>query len=153
MSDRFPSPYPNEEAARAANGGAVPPDLSLITKARPDGQNYVFSLLTGYSDPPAGVSVKGNLQYNKYFPGGAIAMARNIYDDVVEYEDGTPATASQIAKDVTTFLAWAAEPEHDERKKTGLKAMGLCLVLAGLTLYMKKHRFTAVKNSNFIYKK
>lgn len=153
LSDRFPSPYPNEEAARAANGGAAPPDLSLMTKARPDGQNYVFSLLTGYSDPPAGVSVKGNLQYNKYFPGGAIAMARNIYDDVVEYADGTPATTSQIGKDVTTFLAWAAEPEHDDRKKTGLKAMGLCLVLAGLTLYMKKHRFTTVKNSNFIYKK
>jgi ubiquinol-cytochrome c reductase cytochrome c1 subunit len=93
------------------------------------------------------------LQYNKYFPGGAIAMARNIYDDVVEYADGTPATSSQIAKDVTTFLSWAAEPEHDDRKKTGIKAMTLCLVLAGLSLYMKKHRFTTVKNSNFIYKK
>lgn len=80
-------------------------------------------------------------------------MARNIYDDVVEYADGTPATSSQIAKDVTTFLSWAAEPEHDDRKKTGIKAMTLCLVLAGLSLYMKKHRFTTVKNSNFIYKK
>ena len=130
----------------------MPPDLSLITKARPDGQNYVFSLLTGYSEPPAGVTMRGNLHYNKYFAGGAIAMARNIYDGVVEYPDGTPASASQIAKDVTTFLSWAAEPEHDERKRIGLKALGLCMVLTGLTLYMKKHRFTAVKTSNFVYK-
>jgi ubiquinol-cytochrome c reductase cytochrome c1 subunit len=152
LSDRIPSPYANEEAARAANGGALPPDLSLITKARPDGHNYVFSLLTGYSEPPAGVTMKGNLSYNKYFPGGAIAMARNIYDDVVEYADGTPASAPQIAKDVTTFLSWASEPEHDDRKRTGIKAMVLCTLLAGLTLYMKRHRFLTVKNSHFVYK-
>jgi len=122
-----------------------------MTKARPDGQNYVFSLLTGYSDPPAGVTMKGNLHYNKYFPGGAIAMARNVYEDVVEYEDGTPASTAQIAKDVTTFLSWAAEPEHDDRKRMGLKAMALCTVLAGFTLYMKRHRFTSVKNAHFVY--
>jgi ubiquinol-cytochrome c reductase cytochrome c1 subunit len=88
LSDTLPKPYPNEEAARAANAGAFPPDLSLITKARPNGQNYVFSLITGYSDPPSGVTLKGNLNYNKYFPGGAIAMARNLYDGLVEYPDG-----------------------------------------------------------------
>ena len=97
--------------------------------------------------------VKGNLQYNKYFPGGAIAMARNIYDDVVEYADGTPATASQIAKDVTTFLAWAAEPEHDDRKKTGIEGDG-CLSGPGrVDSLHEEASFTTVKNSNFIYKK
>lgn len=88
LTDYLPSPYPNEEAARAANAGALPPDLSLIVKARHDGENYIFSLLTGYSDPPAGIKIKGNLHYNRYFPGGAIAMAQNLYDGVVEYDDG-----------------------------------------------------------------
>ncbi|KAH9311836.1 hypothetical protein KI387_026871, partial [Taxus chinensis] len=115
-SDRFPNPYPNEQAARFANGGAYPPDLSLITKARHNGQNYVFALLTGYRDPPAGVSIREGLHYNPYFPGGAIAMPKMLNDGAVEYEDGTPATESQMAKDVVTFLTWAAEPEMEERK-------------------------------------
>ncbi|KAJ7556230.1 hypothetical protein O6H91_05G075400 [Diphasiastrum complanatum] len=117
-SDHFPKPYANEAAARFANGGAYPPDLSLITKARHNGQNYVFALLTGYRDPPAGVSVREGLHYNPYFPGGAIAMPKMLTDGGVEYEDGTPATESQMAKDVTTFLSWAAEPEMEERKLT-----------------------------------
>eukprot|EP00835_Amoeboradix_gromovi_P006109 NODE_662_length_5423_cov_0.101991.p4 type:complete len:202 gc:universal NODE_662_length_5423_cov_0.101991:3172-2567(-) len=89
LSDYLPPPYPNEQAARAANAGAYPPDLSLIVKARHGGDDYVYSLLTGYSDPPAGVEVREGLHYNPYFPGGAIAMAQNIYDEVVEYDDGT----------------------------------------------------------------
>ncbi|KAJ4822536.1 hypothetical protein Tsubulata_043420 [Turnera subulata] len=116
LSDRFPQPYANEAAARFANGGAYPPDLSLITKARHNGQNYVFALLTGYRDPPAGVSIREGLHYNPYFPGGAIAMPKMLNDGAVEYEDGTPATEAQMGKDVTTFLAWAAEPEMEERK-------------------------------------
>ena len=116
LSDKLPAPYANEQAARFANGGAYPPDLSLITKARHDGQNYVFSLLLGYREPPAGVSVREGLYYNPYFPGGAIAMPKMLADEGVEYDDGTVATEAQQAKDVTTFLAWAAEPEHDERK-------------------------------------
>ncbi|GKV35792.1 hypothetical protein SLEP1_g44009 [Rubroshorea leprosula] len=92
LSDRFPQPYANEQAARFANGGAYPPDLSLITKARHNGQNYVFALLTGYHDPPAGVSIRGGLYYNPYFPGGAIAMPKMLNDGAVEYEDGTLAT-------------------------------------------------------------
>eukprot|EP00834_Sanchytrium_tribonematis_P003345 NODE_126_length_17250_cov_2.558743.p12 type:complete len:203 gc:universal NODE_126_length_17250_cov_2.558743:10943-11551(+) len=88
LSDYIPSPYPNEQAARAANAGAYPPDLSLIVKARHGGENYVYSLLTGYNDPPAGVEVREGLHYNPYFPGGAIGMAQNIYDEVVEFEDG-----------------------------------------------------------------
>lgn len=153
LTDRLPNPYPNEEAARAANGGAYPPDLTLITKARPDGQNYVFSLITGYSDPPAGVNLRGNLHYNKYFPGGAIAMARNIYDGVVEYEDGTPATTAQMAKDVTTFLSWAAEPEMEERKLLGIKGLLLTGALIGLTWYWKRFKWSPLKNSRFVYRR
>ncbi|GKV07912.1 hypothetical protein SLEP1_g19613 [Rubroshorea leprosula] len=100
LSDRFPSPYTNEAAARFANGGAYPPDLSLITKARHNGQNYVFALLTGYHDPPAGVSIREGLHYNPYFPGGAIAMPKMLIDGAVEYEDGTPATEAQMGKDM-----------------------------------------------------
>ncbi|CAL5418012.1 unnamed protein product [Camellia sinensis] len=126
LSDRFPQPYPNEQAARFANGGAYPPDLSLITKARHNGQNYVFALLTGYHDPPAGVSE--GLHYNPYFPGGAIAMPKMLIDGAVEYEDGTPATESQMGKDVVTFLSWAAEPEMEERKLMGFQ-VDICTVI------------------------
>ncbi|CAO1942962.1 unnamed protein product [Urochloa humidicola] len=121
LSDRFPQPYANEQAARYANGGAYPPDLSLITKARHNGQNYVFALLTGYRDPPAGVSIREGLHYNPYFPGGAIAMPKMLMDGAVEYEDGTPATEAQMGKDVVSFLSWAAEPEMEERKLMGVK--------------------------------
>ncbi|VAI74939.1 unnamed protein product [Triticum turgidum subsp. durum] len=104
LSDRFPQPYPNEQAARFANGGAYPPDLSLITKARHDGQNYVFALLTGYHDPPAGVQIREGLHYNPYFPGGAIAMPKMLMDGAIEYEDGTPATeAIEIMASVVYF--------------------------------------------------
>ncbi|KAL8537540.1 hypothetical protein ACS0TY_012605 [Phlomoides rotata] len=96
LSDRFPEPYGNEQAARFANGGAYPPDLSLITKARHNGQNYVFALLTGYHDPPAGITIRDGLHYNPYFPGGAIAMPKMLNDGAVEYEDGTPATEAQV---------------------------------------------------------
>ena len=124
LADYIPGPYPNEQAARAANQGALPPDLSLIVKARHGGPDYIFSLLTGYpEEPPAGVVLPPGANYNPYFPGGSIAMGRVLFDDLVEYEDGTPATTSQMAKDVTSFLQWCAEPEHDERKRLGLKAI------------------------------
>ena len=118
-------PYANDNAARAANNGALPPDLSLIVKARHGGPDYIFALLTGYREPPAGVEIRPGLHYNPYFPGAAIGMAQQLFDGMVDYEDGTPATASQMAKDVTTFLNWAAEPEHDERKLMGLKVTPL----------------------------
>ncbi|KAF8998558.1 cytochrome C1 family-domain-containing protein [Cyathus striatus] len=121
LSDYMPAPYPNEEAARASNAGAYPPDLSLIVKARHGGADYIFSLLTGYIDAPAGVEIREGMNYNPFFPGGAISMARVLFDGLVEYDDGTPATTSQMAKDVVTFLNWAAEPEHDERKNTRFK--------------------------------
>ncbi|ORZ00748.1 cytochrome C1 family-domain-containing protein [Syncephalastrum racemosum] len=151
-SDYMPKPYANEEAARAGNAGALPPDLSLITKARHGGEDYVFALLTGYMDPPGGVEVREGLNYNPYFPGGAIAMARILFDDLVEYEDGTPATTSQMAKDVCTFLAWAAEPEHDERKKMGMKATVILSGLFLMSIWLKRFKWAPIKTRKIVYK-
>ncbi|GFG36321.1 hypothetical protein Cfor_00846 [Coptotermes formosanus] len=130
LSDYFPNPYPNEEAARAANNGAFPPDLSYITLARHGGEDYVFALLTGYCDAPAGIVMREGQYYNPYFPGGAISMAQALYNEAIEYADGTPAYASQLAKDVCTFLKWAAEPEYDQRKLMLIKVCidTLCLL-------------------------
>ncbi|CAL8082733.1 unnamed protein product [Calicophoron daubneyi] len=121
LTDVLPSPYPNPEAARAANNGAYPPDLSYIVKAREGGEDYVFHLLTGYCDPPPGRVVAEGQYYNPYFPGGAIGMARVLYDELIEYQDGTPATTSQMAKDVVSFLCWSADKNHDQRKRFLLK--------------------------------
>ncbi|XP_074415060.1 cytochrome c1, heme protein, mitochondrial, partial [Zonotrichia albicollis] len=152
ISDHFPKPYPNPEAARAANNGALPPDLSYIVNARHGGEDYVFHLLTGYCDAPGGVSLREGLHYNPYFPGQAIGMAPPIYDEVLEYEDGTPATMSQIAKDVCTFLRWAAEPEHDHRKKMGLKLLLISALLTPLLYYMKRHKWAVLKSRKLLYR-
>ncbi|EIW66022.1 hypothetical protein TREMEDRAFT_45881 [Tremella mesenterica DSM 1558] len=151
LADYMPPPYPNEEAARAGNGGGLPPDLSLIIKARHGGADYVYSLLTGYVDPPAGVNVAEGMNYNPYFPGGGIAMARVLYDGLVEYDDGTPATSSQMAKDVVTFLSWAAEPEHDERKKMGLQAVIILSTMFAISIYVKRFKWSVVKNRKLYY--
>lgn len=137
-SDRFVAPFPNDNAARAANGGALPPDLSLINKARVYGPDYVYSLLTGFVEPPPGVEVSEGMNYNRSFPGHQIAMPPQIYDDLVEYADGTPATAPQIAKDITAFMNWAAEPELDDRKQLGMKVMLFLLVLTALLYALKR---------------
>lgn len=137
-SDRFPSPYPNENAARAANNNALPHDLSLIVKARAHGADYIYALLTGYTEPPADVNLLQGQYYNKYMPGHVIAMAPPLSDDIVAYEDETPQTVSQYAKDVTEFLAWASEPELEERKRTGVKVMIFLLVFTGLMYGIKK---------------
>ncbi|QPG73816.1 cytochrome c1 [Brettanomyces nanus] len=152
LTDYIPGPYPNEQAARAANGGALPPDLSLIVKARHGGCDYIFSLLTGYpEDPPAGVQLSPGTNYNPYFPGGSIAMARNLFDDLVEYEDGTPATTSQMAKDVVTFLNWSAEPEHDERKKDGVKALIILTSLYLMAIWIKKFKWSPIKHRKIVF--
>ncbi|XP_005291208.1 cytochrome c1, heme protein, mitochondrial [Chrysemys picta bellii] len=152
LSDYFPKPYPNPEAARAANNGALPPDLSYITSARHGGEDYVFSLLTGYCDPPTGVSIREELHYNPYFPGQAITMAPPIYNEILEFEDGTPATMSQIAKDVCTFLRWAAEPEHDHRKRMGMKMLMMIGLLAPLCYYLKRHKWSVLKSRKIAYR-
>lgn len=146
-SDRFRSPFPNERAARAANQGAYPVDLSLIVKAREDGANYLYALLTGYREtPPAGVEPMEGMHYNEYFPGHWIAMARPLFDDQVEYADGTPATTSQMARDLTTFMAWAAEPELEQRRAMGVRVILFLIVLAGLTYGVKRKIWADLKH-------
>ena len=145
-SDKFVSPYPNDKAARAANGGAYPPDLSLIVKARPDGANYLHALLTGYVEAPAEKKVPDGMYYNKYYSGKLIGMPQPLYDDGVEYADGTKATPDQMAKDVTAFLAWASEPEMEERKQLGITVILFLLVLTTLSYFAMKQIWAPVKN-------
>lgn len=138
-SDKFQSPFANEKAARASNNGALPPDMSLIIKARPNGANYVYSLLTGYESAPAHAHIGEGQYYNPYFAGGAISMAPPLMRDAVEYQDGTAATVDQMAKDVVNFLQWAAEPEMEDRKRMGVKTM-LFLLIFTLLFYVAKKR-------------
>ena len=137
-SDAFPSPFPNKNAAAAANGGAVPPDLSLVTKSRKGGPDYLFALMNGYEEPPADFEVLEGLSYNVYFPGQQTAMASPLDDDAVEYADGTKATTEQMAKDVTTFLMWAAEPNLEPRKKMGVGVVLFLLVFTGMLYAVKR---------------
>lgn len=146
-SDRFHVPFANEKAARAANNGAYPPDLSLIVKARAGGADYIHALLTGYRDsPPAGVEPMEGMHYNTYFPGHWIAMARPLNEGQVEYPDGTPASVEQMAHDVVTFLAWAAEPELEVRRAMGVRVILFLIVLAGLTYGVKRKVWADLKH-------
>ena len=157
LADRFPAPFPNDAAARAANGGAAPPDLSVIAKARgyergfpwfltdmvtqyqEHGVDYINALLNGYEDPPpAGVSLPPGAQYNKYFPGHAILMPKPLSDGQVSYTDGAPQTLGQYSKDVTAFLMWASEPHLEARKRIGFQVMLFLLIFAGLLYFTKK---------------
>src|ERR1700731_4199592 len=155
-ADYFPSPFPNEQAARAANGGGLPPDLSLITKARSyergfpkfifdfftqfqeQGPNYVSAILQGYEKKPAGVDLPEGTYYNKYFPGHAIKMPKPLADGQVTFDDGAPATVAQYAHDISTFLMWAAEPHMEERKRLGLQVFVFLIIFAGLMYFTKK---------------
>ena len=134
-SDKFVSPHPNKEAAAAANGGAYPPDMSVLVKARKGGANYIYSVLVGYEDPPSGVTLDEGVYYNKYMIGNKIKMSAPLLDGIIEYTDGTDSTVDQMAKDVTTFLSWAAEPELEERHRTGVKVI-LYLVLLTILVYL-----------------
>ncbi|EER19237.1 conserved hypothetical protein [Perkinsus marinus ATCC 50983] len=153
LLDPFPSPYPNEEAARFANQGASPPDLSQQAAAHHGGCDYIMSLLTGYRDPPAGVSLRSGLYYNTYFPGGAISMPPPLNDGAIEYEDGTPAVASQMAKDVSQFLTWAQDPQHDERKLIGLKMSTAALVWLFSISVWNRHVWTMIKTRRIDFTK
>jgi ubiquinol-cytochrome c reductase cytochrome b/c1 subunit len=163
LADRFPKPFPNDNAARAANGGALPPDLSVIAKARTyergglwflldivtqyteQGPDYLVALLTGYAEAPKDVKLPEGTHYNRYFPGHAIGMPNPLSDGQVTYDDGAPQTATQYAKDVTGFLMWAAEPHLEARKRLGLQVMIFLIVLAGLLYFTKKKVWAAVK--------
>ena len=135
LSDKFVMPYANVQEAIAANGGAYPPDMSVLVKARSGGANYIYSVLMGYDEPPAGMELDDGVYYNKYMYGNKIKMSSPLDDDIVEYSDGTKATIDQMAKDVTTFLAWAAEPELEERHRTGVKVI-LYLTLLTILVYL-----------------
>jgi cytochrome c1 len=133
LADHFPSPYPNENAARANNGGALPPDLSMIVKAREGGPQYVYSILTGFHEkPPAGFKVTEGKYFNPYFEGWNIGMPPPLNVNSVTYSDGTKATIEQEAHDVTTFLAWASEPKMEERKRVGFGVMVFLIALSGI---------------------
>lgn len=140
--DKFLAPFPNEKAARAANGGAFPPNLSVMTKARPNGVNYSYGLLIGYKEAPGDFKLAEGMSYNTVFAGHQIAMPPPLSEGAVEYADGTKATVDQMAKDVTTFMAWAAEPELERRKGMGIKVILFLLVLTGL-LYAYKRKVWA----------
>ena len=142
-ADKFPLVYPNEVAARSAQGGALPPDLSLITKARPDGTNYIHSLMLGYRDEvPADFQKPDTLYYNPWFHSLAIAMPPPLTDERVEYADGTKGTVDNYAKDVAVFLTWAAEPKLEERKERGVAVIAFLLILTilGYLSYKKVWR-------------
>jgi ubiquinol-cytochrome c reductase cytochrome c1 subunit len=141
-SDPIPGPFPNDQAARAANNGALPPDLSMIVKAREGGSDYVYGLLAGYRDPPAGFNLLQGMYYNEHFPGHQIAMPPPLSDNAVTFADGTPATVSQMAHDVATFLTWAAEPNLEARHRTGFKVV-LFLVVAAGVFYAAKRKIWA----------
>jgi ubiquinol-cytochrome c reductase cytochrome c1 subunit len=139
LSDKFVMPYENVKAAQAANGGAYPPDMSVLIKARGDGADYIYSLLQGYEDPPTDLTLDEGVYYNKYMYGNKIRMASPLSEGIVEYTDGTDATMKQMSKDITTFLMWTAEPHLESRHQMGFKAIVYLIILTILVyLSMKK---------------
>jgi ubiquinol-cytochrome c reductase cytochrome c1 subunit len=146
-SDRLPDPFPNEVTARLANNNALPPDLSLIVKARHDGQNYLYSLLTGYDKPvPPGHEVPAGLHFNPYFHSANIAMARPLNDDQISYADGTKATTDQMSKDVAAFLRWTAEPELETRRQTGVAVMIFLAILSVLAFFTYRKVWSGIEH-------
>ena len=143
-SDRFVSPYLNMKASMAANGGAYPPDMSVLVKARPGGANYIYSILMGYEDPPSGFVLDDGVYYNKYMSGNKIKMSNPLTEGIVEYSDGTEASMDQMAKDVTTFLTWAAEPHLEARHKTGVKVIIYLIILSILVYFSMKRLWSRV---------
>lgn len=150
--DHLVPPYPNDEAARFSNGGALPPDLSLMAKARPGGEDYIFALLTGYREAPPGITVMPGMHYNPYFSGGQIAMPMPLQDGQCDYDDGTPNTMSQMSKDVSVFLTWAAEPAQDQRKLMGVKWLTAVGAVVFGTAYYKRFKWSVLKSRRITYK-
>jgi ubiquinol-cytochrome c reductase cytochrome c1 subunit len=146
LSDRFVMPYENVKAAQAANGGAYPPDMSVLAKARSGGVDYIYSVLLGYEDPPSGVILDDGVYYNKYMYGNNIKMAQPLSDGLVEYTDGTIASEEQMAKDVSTFLMWAAEPHLEARHKMGFKAILYLIILTILVYFSMKKIWSRIES-------
>ena len=144
-SDKFVNPYPNVQASAAANGGAYPPDMSVLVKARKGGANYIYSVLMGYDEPPAGMELDDGVYYNKYMYGNKIKMSSPLDDDIVEYADGTKATVDQMAKDVTTFLQWTAEPHLETRHKLGFRVIIYLSVLTVLVYFSMKKIWSRIE--------
>ena len=145
LSDKFVKPYENEKAAQAANGGAYPPDMSVLAKARSGGADYLYSVLLGYEAPPSGTTLDEGVYYNKYMYGNNIRMAKPLDDGLVEYSDGTTASEEQMAKDVVTFLMWAAEPHLESRHKMGFKAIVYLIILTILVYFSMKKIWSRVE--------
>ena len=146
LSDNFVGPYENMQAATAANGGAYPPDMSVLVKARKGGADYIYSLLLGYEEPPEGIVLDDGVYYNKYMAGNKIKMSNPLSDGIVEYLDGTPATEDQMAKDVTSFLAWAAEPHLEARHKIGFRALIYLLIMTILVYFSMKKLWSRIES-------
>ena len=145
-SDTFVSPYKNDQEARAAFGGAYPPDLSLLTKAMKNGPDYIYSLLTSYEEnPPEGFNLEDGLYYNPYHDGRVIAMPPPLYDNAIEYIDGTEATLHQLSYDIVNFLNWAAEPELEKRKSLGIKVLLFLIVLTALLYVTMKEIWSRIE--------
>ncbi len=145
LSDKFVNPYQNDKEAMASNGGAYPPDMSVLIKARSGGADYIYSLLLGYEDPPNDVILDDGVYYNKYMYGNMIKMPNPLSDDLIEYNDGTKATEEQMAKDLVTFLAWAAEPHLEARHKIGFKAIIYLIILSILAYFSMKRLWSRVE--------
>ena len=145
LSDKFVMPYDNVKAAQAANGGAYPPDMSVLVKARGGGVDYIYSLLLGYEDPPSEIILDEGVHYNKFMYGKKIKMASPLSEGIVEYADGTEATVEQMSKDVTTFLMWAAEPHLESRHQMGFKAILYLIILTILVYFSMKKIWSRVE--------
>ena len=145
LSDKFVKPYNNDQEAKNANGGAYPPDMSVLVKARKGGADYIYSVLLGYEDPPADIKLDEGVYYNKYMYGNKIKMASPLSDGIVEYSDGTKATQKQMAKDVVTFLMWSAEPHLESRHRVGFKVIIYLLVLTILVYFSMKRIWSRIE--------
>ncbi len=145
LSDKFVTPYANDEEAKASNGGAYPPDMSVLIKARKGGADYIYSVLLGYEDPPDGISLDDGVYYNKFMYGNKIKMPAPLSDGLVEYADGTEATSEQMAKDVTVFMMWAAEPHLEARHKIGFRAISYLIILSILVYFSMKKIWSRVE--------
>ena len=146
LSDKFLMPYENDKAAQAANGGAYPPDMSVLAKARAGGANYIYSLLLGYEDPPSGMTLDDGVYYNKYMYGNQIKMSAPLSEGLIEYGDGTEASVEQMSKDVTTFLMWAAEPHLETRHRMGFKAIVYLIILTVLVYFSMKKIWSRIES-------